>query len=491
MNIKHENVPGLLQEVTIEINKEDYAEAVEKALKNQRRTANVPGFRPGCAPMGLIKKNYEKPITAQEVDRKVAQSMDEFLKEKNYKVIFEPIPVEEKSSVDFNSSENFVFAYEFCLAPEVDLDYAKLPKVVDFKVNPTDEERDNFIRAQRERHGNYITPEVVEDNDSLSVKYMSDEEEKEAFFFVRDLTAEAKNVFVGKKVGDTVEYAMKDAFVAPVNLSRFLRLKEGEQPAEDNDYKFAMTVKHIGRIELAELNEEFFKKAFPDGSVTDEAGLKAEADRVITEQYKPELDRQFMNDAIEMLIDNVEMELPDAFIKRYILLTQKDMTAEDLEVKYKDYQRSFKWQIIEGKILEGGDVKVNMDDIKTYFREYFIKNYFGNFNADDVKARVDELVDQAVKNQEYVKSAYDLLFDEKMTELLRTKLNIDHREGDVKAFVDMLTERQNAILGEKKATPKKKTTSKKKAETAETKEEGAEEKPKRTRKTTKKTEENK
>ncbi|MCQ2284286.1 MAG: hypothetical protein MJZ57_05235 [Bacteroidales bacterium] len=487
MNIKYEKVPGLLQEVTFEINKEDYAENLRKALNKQQRSANVPGFRPGCAPMGMIKRMFEKQLLVQEVDQLVNTSMDQFMKDNNVKFIFEPLPVEGKSVVDFEKPDHFEFVYEYSLAPEVELDYAKLPKVVDFKVIPTAEERENFIKSLRERHGNYVTPETIEATDSLSVKYMDGEEEKDAFFFMRDLNEKAQKSFIGKKMGDEVTLALKDAFTSPMALSRFLKLKEGEQPAADNAYKFKMSIKHIGRIELAELNEEFFKKAYPDGNITTEADLNAEADRVIIEQYKPELDRQFMNDAIEMLIDNVAMELPDDFIKRYILLTQKDMTPETLEEKYKDYQRAFKWQIIEGKIVEGNDVNVGMDDVKNYFREYFVKNYFGNFNAEDVKDRVDQLVNEAVANKEYVKSVYDLLFDQKLTELLRSKLNIDHKEGDVKAFVDMLTARtqKDAAPAEKKAPAKKKAAAKKTEEPAA---EETEAKPKKTRaKSTKKT----
>ena len=146
MNIKHENVPGQIQEVVFEINKEDYAANLEAALKKQRRTAQVPGFRPGNAPMGMIKKMYEKTLMVNEIDRLVNENMDKFFKDNEIKVIFEPLPVEEKSKIDFENAEDFVFAYEYALAPDVKVDYAKLPAVVDFKMVPNDEDRTNFIK---------------------------------------------------------------------------------------------------------------------------------------------------------------------------------------------------------------------------------------------------------------------------------------------------------------------------------------------------------
>jgi len=484
MNIKHEKAPGQLQEVTIEINKEDYAAELEAALKKQRRTAHVPGFRPGNAPMGMIKKMYEKTLLVQEIDNIVNKEMDKFMKDNEVRYIFEPLPVEGKSKVNFDEPDHFEFVYEYALAPDVKIDYAKLPKVVDFTIVPTAEDREGFIKQLRERHGNYITPETIEAGDSVSVKYGED---KEGFFFMHDLTDAAQKKFMGKKKDEAVQLSLRKAFTNDAVLARFLKVDAKDLEA-DNEYKFKVTIKHIGRIEPAELNDEFFKKAYPDGNVKNEKELNAEADKVVTEQYQPELNRQFMNDAIEMLIDNVKVDLPDDFIKRYILLTQKDMTAETLEEKYNDYKRAFQWQILEGKLVEGSDIKVEMEDVKNYFREYFIKNYFGNFNMDDVKDRVEELVKQSMENREYVKNVYDMLFDQKLTELLRSKLNIDHQKGDIKAYVDMLTARADKSKAPAKKTAAKKTTAKKvKEENEETEEKDVKAKKTPAKKTTKTT----
>jgi trigger factor len=484
MNIKHEKAPGQLQEVTIEINKEDYAAELEAALKKQRRTAHVPGFRPGNAPMGMIKKMYEKTLLVQEIDNIVNKEMDKFMKDNEVRYIFEPLPVEGKSKVNFDEPDHFEFVYEYALAPDVKIDYAKLPKVVDFTIVPTAEDREGFIKQLRERHGNYITPETIEAGDSVSVKYGED---KEGFFFMHDLTDAAQKKFIGKKKDEAVQLSLRKAFTNEAVMARCLKVDAKDIEA-DNEYKFKVTIKHIGRIEPAELNDEFFKKAYPDGNVKNEKELNAEADKVVTEQYQPELNRQFMNDAIEMLIDNVKVDLPDDFIKRYILLTQKDMTAETLEEKYNDYKRAFQWQILEGKLVEGSDIKVEMEDVKNYFREYFIKNYFGNFNMDDVKDRVEELVKQSMENREYVKNVYDMLFDQKLTELLRSKLNIDHQKGDIKAYVDMLTARADKSKAPAKKTAAKKTTAKKvKEENEETEEKEVKAKKAPAKKTTKTT----
>lgn len=481
MNIKHENVPGQVQEVVFEINKEDYAANVEAALKKQRHNVTVPGFRPGNAPMGIIKKMYEKSIIANELDKMVGENMDKFIKDNDIKLVFEPLPVDDKSKMDFDNPDQFVFAYEYALAPEVNIDYAKLPAVVDFKMVPAADERNNYIKQLRTRHGEYTSPDVVSEDDSVSVKYGDGQE---GFFFVHDLTEEAQKEIIGKKLNDTIHFALRTAFETVTSLSRFLKKTEKELE-EGNDYAYDLTITHIGHMQLAEINDDFFKKAFPDGTVTNEEQLNAAADKVIIAQYQPELDRQFMNDAIETLLDNTNVELPDEFMKRYILAVQKDMTAEDLDKKFNDYKRSFQWQILESRLVEGSDVQVKADDVRGYFRQYFIDNYFGNFPAEEVKDRLDELVNQAMTNKENVKSVYDLLYDKKLTELLRTKLTIEHKEGDFTAFVDMITARR-APQGEetKNATEEKpaeeapkKTAKRKTAAKKEDAEEQKEEKP--------------
>ena len=486
MNIKHENVPGQLQELTIEIQKEDYAENVDKALKKQRREIAVPGFRKGNAPMGIVQKMYGKNILVMEIDKLVNEQIEKFFKDNDIKFIFEPMPVEGKSQVDFDNPDNFSFVYEYVVRPEVNIDLSAMPAVTDFTVIPSEEEITTQIDQLRERHGKYEMPDTIEANDSVSVSYGG---EKEAFFFIRDLKDDARKEFIGKKKEDTLTMAMRKAFTADPFFARAFDLKVDELK-DDDPYTYDLTIKRIGRINPAELNEDFFKAAYPDGSVTDEATMRETEKQKIAAQYKPDTDRMFMDRAISTLLDNVNVELPDDFMRRYILAVQKDMTEEALDKEFERYKNSFKWQIIENTLVEGEDVNVTRADIEEYFRNYFIQNYFANFNAESVRDQVDKIVADSMKNQEYVKNAYDLLYDQKLVALMRKKMNINHKEGDFKAFVDEISSErkdekpaEEASAEEKpKKTTKRKTTAKK-AETEEPAAEAApaEEKPKKTR----------
>ena len=454
MNIKHENVPGLLQEVVFEISKEDYAANLEAALKKQRRSVALPGFRVGNAPMGMIKKMYEPTLLVQEVDKLVNESMANFIKDNNIQYILEPLPIEEKSQVDFQNPDTFVFAYEYALRPEVEVDYSKLPVVKDFRYVASDEEIDRQVAQLRERYGNYTTPEVVEtDKDNVSVKYGED---KTGYIFLKDLTDKAAKKFVGKKVKETVKIKLREAFAEESSLARFLRV-DVKDLEEGNAYEEELTIDYVGHLDLAEINEEFFKKAFPDGAVKDEKTMREAVAKMLAQQYETPINQRFMNDAIETLIDNVPVELPDDFVKRYILVAQKDMTAEKLEAEYTQYKRAFQWQLIENKLLEENDVHVNGDDVRAYFRQYFIDNYFGAIYSKEMEPRIDEMVKEAMKNQDTVKQVYDMLFDMKLSNKLRDKLNIEIVEGDGQAFMTYITKGEEA----KEAAPAKKPKAKK------------------------------
>ena len=471
MNIKNEKVNGDVQELTIEITKEDYAGKVETALKKYRRTAQVPGFRVGNAPMPMIKKMYEKSVTYDEVNNMMSQELYKYLSDNKIDIMLEPIPVEEKSKVDFDNPDNFVFVYEYALQPQFDIDFNK--QVTNFKITASQEEIDNLVNQMQRRYGEYTSPEEVGEDDYISAKI----NDQDSFFFTKELNEEGRKAFMGKKVNDTVHVALRKIFEDEKNVLKVLKITD--QPLEEgNQYEYDVTISSIGRITPAELNEDFFKKAYPDGNITTKEQLEKSCAEQIEKQWKDYTDRQFMNDAIGVLLDNVNISFPDEFIKRYILLTQKDMTAEKLEEKYADYQKSFKWQLIENKLVKDNNLNVSQDDVKNYVRNFFMTNYFSNFKEEDIKDRLDSLVNDAMKKKEDVKNIYDQLYDAKIMDVLRQNFIIVEKSGSYEDFIAFTSGKE---VEEKPAAKKKAPAKAKKAETTEAKAEEGEAKPKRTR----------
>lgn len=474
MNIQIEKKSKQLQEITIDICKADYAEKVEASLKKQRRNAQIPGFRPGNAPMGMIKKMYEKSFIAEEVNNTLYEELYKYLRENKIDIIGEPLPIDEKTKVDFDNSTDFVFAFEVAIQPEFELDYTALPSITQYKIVPDQEDVDKAINNLRKQFGEYTTPETVSDHDFVSVTYG---ENTTGNFYSHELTAEAQSLFLGKKIDDVVAVDVNTIFADDAKLATFLKSSVDTLNKEE-DRNWELTIKFIGHHELAEMNEEFFKKAYPDGSVADEATLRAKTEEKIGKEYETYTNQKFANDAIELLLNQIPMEFPVEFMKKFILLSQKDLTAEALEEKYPDYERSFKWQLLENRIVKDNNITVTEEEVKDFVRQRYISTYFGAFNQDAVSEQLEQLVNEAVKDKQLLKNVYDNLFESKVTDALMKSMQTTVKKLDWQAFSEELK-------GEKKEEPAKKSKKK------ETVAEEGEEKPKKkttTKKSTKKAE---
>ena len=474
MNITHEKTDGNVQQLSIEILKADYLENVETALKKYRKTAQIPGFRVGNAPMGLIRRNYEKPLIADEVNKTISEKLYNYFEDNKIDILFEPMLVEEKSTVDFENKEDFIFTFEFAIQPEFELDFATLPLLKTFRIEASQEEIEDYMTQIRKRHGDYINPEIIEDDDYVTVKW---NETENGFFFVKDLTEKGKDWFLGKKTADTATVVFNEMFVSNENLKKFLK-KSDENSDENIPADAELTIVSIGRVNLAEMNDAFFKKAFPDGAVNSVEAFKKHAAQQIEMQWKQETDRKFMNDAINLLIQNVTVDLPEDFMKRYILKNNNEITEEKLAEEWQKYYESFKWQLIESKIGKDENIEVTIDEIKAHIRNFYYQNYFMQFNLADVEERLNQMAEEAIKDKKQVKQLYDQLFDYKIMLALQSKMNTEELSGDFNQFVAFMTGKE---IESKKPESKKPKAEKPKAETLFETEEPLVEKPKKTR----------
>ena len=454
MNIVNNNATGAVQELRIEIVKEDYFEKIEADLKKQRRNANIPGFRQGNAPAGMIRKMYYKPLLADEINNMVGKALYDYLGENKLDIILEPIPVEEKTNVDFDNNENFEFTFEYALKPQFTLDFKKMPKVEAFKIEASKEEIDEYITRLQKRHGQYTSPENIEfEDDFISVKYGED---KNGYFNSNELNKEGQKLFKDKKVNDTLEVSFRDILENNSFLARFLKIEEKDIDANDT-YTYTITINSIGRVIPAEINEEFFQKAFPNGRVNNEQEMVVAISTEIENAWREETDKFFMDKAITTLMDNATIELPDDFIKRYLLTTQQNMTSETLNAEYDNIQKSFKWQLIENFLVKEYSLSVDESEVKAYIRNFFITNYFSQFNQEDIEERLDTLVDDSFKNKKDIKQIYDTLFDKKVKEVLQSNMNLDEKSGDFKDFMAFVSGEkvEDKPKAKKKAAPKK------------------------------------
>lgn len=456
MNILKEKQNEPVQVLSIEICEADYAEKVLAALKKQRRTAQVPGFRVGNAPMGLIKKMYEKSFIADAVNDLMYEALNNHVHENKLDILGEPLPIDDRTQVDFEHPEKFVFTFEIAVKPEFDIDYSKIPSFTRYEVAASDEEIDNYINDLRKRHGQYSSPDVVSDNDFVTIEYG---ENNNGNFYTNDLNEAGKKLFIGKIKGEVVNADVNTIFVSDVKEAEFLKIA-GELLNKKEPNNLNMTIKYIGHLEPAEINEEFFKKiSSEDHPIADEKALRADGAAKIEAEYAQHVGQKFMNDAIEALVENVKFDLPTEFMKRYILTAQKDMTAEKLEEEYPKYEKSFKWELIENKLVKDNNIKIDEAAVKNYIRDFYMRNYFSQFKAEDVAERVDSLVAETMKNKESLKQIYDQLFDRAIGEVLAKNMNTTIKRITFKEFAEELY----GMKPEGESKPKAKKSTKKAA----------------------------
>jgi trigger factor len=476
MNIKRENI-GLLNDlITIELLASDYQEQVEKSLRDLKRKANVPGFRPGHVPMGMIEKMYKKAVIVEEVSKLTNDEISKYLTENIPDMLFEPIAHEDKTEGDFEKAEDFRFSFEVGIRPEIVINYAEAKKVTNYKVVAADKEIDKEVMDMRLRVGKFSSTEVVADRDMLLVSVNRTDGQGEEFTssLMLDHVKDAElKAFIGKKLEAEMDIDTVKVFKSDEERAAFLKVKAGE--LENFPAMVHIKINAIHHRELAEMNEEFYSKLFPDGSITDEKTLRGTIAAQIELRHTNDTDAMFRNQVLEVILEKTTVGLPDDFIKRFLVKNREQYTAENIEEKYDMVKKSVEFQLIEDQIAKDCGIAIEDEDVMQYLESYIRMSYFGTLAKmdDEMEKQVAAFVQKMMKNQENIKNAYDNIFYGKMTEGLKEKLNPKSKSLTFEEFIAEISDKKDK---------KPKTAAKKeeKPVVAEGKEEpkDAEEKPK-------------
>jgi len=452
MNIKRENI-GLLNElITVELLASDYQGQVEKSLKDLKRKANIPGFRPGHVPMGMIEKMYKKSVVVEEVSKLTNDEFYKYLTDNALNIIFEPIAREDKTQGDFEKVENFSFSFEIGLRPEIAINYAEAKKVTLHKVIAAEQEIDKELTDMRRRVGKFSSTEEVAEQDMLLVAVTPENgEEFTASLFLEYVKDSELKSFIGKKLSEEMDIDTTKIFKSDYERATFLKRKTEE--LENAPQSVHIKIDAIHHRELAEINDEFFSRLFPDGSVTNETALRNKIKEQIELRHINETGAVFRSKVFEVLMEKTPIELPDAFIKRYLVENKKQYTAENIEEEYEKIKKSVAYQLIENQIIEDCDIKVDNDDMMQYMEDYVRMSYFGTTAKldDEMEKQVALFVQQMTKNQENVKNAYENLLFDRMTAGLIVKLQPKPKELHFDDFIAEISEKKDKNKKEDKA----------------------------------------
>lgn len=446
MNIKTEQTGSNQMGLIIEISATDYTPRVEKAIKDFRQKASVPGFRPGMVPVGMVKKMHGSAIKADEVNKIVVDELHKYLTDNKISYLGEPILNHEKSTVDFDQENaDFSFYFEIGIQPNIDLTAAKLDTITEYEVEPAEEDLKKEMDYLTRQYGMLSEPETVGDDDlvygNITRPSAPEVEPFESTIFLQAIeNKKIKKEFIGKKATDVLAFDLKKAFGdKPNEVAKTLKIKVEEVATMDTEIQFQIT--RISRITPAEVNEDLFAKVFQGEEIKTEEEFMGKIKQQMSAQYAETTRQKFMNDAISELIKKVEIDVPHDFMKKWLLESNKEANIETLDAEYEKALDSIKWQLIENKLVEENNIQISRQDIKEFIMDFFRTNYFKNNTDADLEERLGTLAESSMKTEKDVKNIYDQLFDKRIEEALKKVVPVEKQTIMADKFIELINKK--------------------------------------------------
>jgi len=447
MNIVRKDIDQSNAIITLRVEKADYTEKVEKTLRDYRKKANIPGFRPGMVPVGLVKKMYGKAVLAEEINKIVSDELFKYIRENNVNMLGEPMPNEtEQQEIDFNTQEDFEFVFDLGLAPEFDVEVTGKDKVKYYNVAVSDEMIENQVKSYTARYGKYVQEETVEEKDMLrgEMLELADGKVNESGIKLSDavltpayIKDEAtKALFVNAKKGDVITINPAKAFDDAAEISSLLKISKDEAKNITSDFQFK--IEGITRYHESDIDQDLFDKVYGEGVVTSEEEFKAKIKANIQESLQGDSDYKFGVDAREMLLAKYDnLVFPDAFLKRWVLATNENLTVETLEADYSKMIADLKWQLIKDKIAKASDTKIETADIEEYAKKITKAQFaqYGMLGIDD--ELVDNYAKDMLKKEETLKGIIEKVAENKVFDVVKTKVKLETKEISIEDFNKM------------------------------------------------------
>ncbi|MCB9204095.1 MAG: trigger factor [Flavobacteriales bacterium] len=452
MNITKETIDELNARVTIKLEPADYQPQVEKTLKEHARKAKMPGFRPGKVPVGVVKKMYGPSVLVDEVNKMLGNKLYEYIGNEKLEILGNPLPSETvKPKADWDNPAEMEFTYDLGLAPKIELDLGKNFKFDQYVIEATSKDIETSLENISKRSGEMVEHDTIADNDLVRVQWVELEDDgsiKEAGVLnsssisLDNLKDDVKKQLIGKKLEDSLTVKFRDFSKNETDMAAMLAVSREELPSVNE--KFKITIEKIQRLKPAELNEEFFKKMYPDGSVTNLDEMKEKIKADYAAYFEKESDRKLKNDMVLDLIKNTKIELPDEFLKRWLMTVgEKKPSREQIEEEYPNYKDGLKWQLIENKIIRDNDIRVSHDELKEGVREQLLAQFaqYGIQQADD--EMMNDMVEKFMKREDEVRRVNDQLYDNKVMEFFKSKATLKEKKTTSEKFYEELA-KQNA-----------------------------------------------
>ena len=430
--ITRENIGLLNDKLTVTLTKDDYLKGFETSLKKYAKTANIPGFRKGMVPTGLVKKMYGQGVFSDEVLRKVEQEMNAYMAKEQIDIFAQPLPLENDARVlDMNNPIDYVFSFEIGLKPHFDVDLSKFT-ATKYVVTVTDEMINDEVARLQTRFGKMTEPEMVTSEDNvLNVTFTETDAKgnpiengitKDNSVLVKYFAEKFRKNLMDKKKDDVVLLQIKKAFedkeaetiLADLGLTK-----------DDADKYFNLLITKVGLVEKAELNEELFVQIYPgNDQIKTEADLRNEIKAEIEKYYAQSARNQVQDQIYHYLVDHINMDFPESFLKRWLQNGgEKPKTAEEAEAEFPSFVKQLKWTLISSKLTQDNKIEVLPEDIRN-FAKMQLFSYMGNQLGalGDNQQWVDDYANRMMQDKKFVEDSYHRINAEKLFDALESQV---------------------------------------------------------------------
>lgn len=446
MNISLQNVDSVSAVLTVQIEKADYQEKVEKALKTLRQKVNMPGFRKGMVPAGLIKKQYGVSVLAEEIDKLLQEKVFEYIRENKVNMLGTPLPKE--NQVNFETEENFEFSFDIALAPEFNVELSANDSVDYYDINVTDEMVDQQVKMYTQRTAKYEKVEDYQDNDMLkgllaeldengNTKEGGVQVEGAVMMPVYMKNDEQKAIFNGAKTNTVLVFNPSVAFDNnEAELASLLKLKKEE--VADHKGNFSFQIEEITRMIPGELTQELFDQVLGEGKAHSEEEFRAQIKETIAKQFEADSDYKFLIDVRTYLTNKIgKLEFPDALLKRIMLDNNKEKGEEFVAENYEKSLEELTWHLIKEKLVAANDIKVEQGDLTNMAKEA-TRAQFAQYGMINVPEELlENYSKEMLKKQESVEALLTRVVESKLSETLKGQVTLNHKAVSAEEFNQM------------------------------------------------------
>lgn len=440
MNITREQRDGGISVLKVVVNEADYGQAVESQLREYKRKANVPGFRPGMVPMGIVKKMYGKGVLAEQSYRIASNSVFEYLQKENIDYVGDVIPSEEQGEFDFDNGTEFEFMFEIGEAPKIELSLSAKDKMTYHKIKIDKKMHTDYRTNYLRRYGRLVDVDKVANDEALNVTLDNgDIRIEEAYVGLISMTDEERKPFKGKKVGYKTKVNINELYKKPEQRAAVLSVKQEE--LEGINPEFELEITKIRRFADPELNEEFFKMAFPAGNVTNEEELDKFFDEEIERELKRETDFMFVQAVRNFLIEKAALNMPEEFLKRWLyVINEGKFSREEIEKDFAAFIKMFTWNYLQKHFITEGELKVSQEEAKAEAMS-FAQMQFAQYGMPSApQDMLENFAKQIMDNKEQLQKIYEKLYEEKVVEYVRGKVKVPEKAVSADDFAKLAQE---------------------------------------------------